>query len=94
MPVMDGLQATRIIRSYEDTGNWDDAVNAGIEQAPDLLQRSSTQHIPIIAVSIQALYDPQISALLILNFFLLAIVLYMCSILIIMINLNCISWSV
>ncbi|CAL5409238.1 unnamed protein product [Camellia sinensis] len=32
MPVMDGLQATRLIRSFEETGNWDAAVKAGIEQ--------------------------------------------------------------
>ncbi|CAL5421837.1 unnamed protein product [Camellia sinensis] len=31
MPVMDGLQATRLIRSFEQTGNWDAAVKAGIE---------------------------------------------------------------
>ncbi|KAE8654763.1 hypothetical protein F3Y22_tig00117047pilonHSYRG00141 [Hibiscus syriacus] len=32
MPVMDGLQATRLIRSFEETGNWDAAVKVGIEQ--------------------------------------------------------------
>ncbi|XP_044463538.1 histidine kinase 5-like [Mangifera indica] len=57
MPVMDGLQATRIIRSYEDTGNWDAAAKAGIEQAPDLLQHSSTWHIPIIAMTANALSE-------------------------------------
>ncbi|KAF2302821.1 hypothetical protein GH714_008564 [Hevea brasiliensis] len=31
MPVMDGLQATRLIRSFEETGSWDAAVKAGIE---------------------------------------------------------------
>lgn len=58
MPVMDGLQATRLIRSFEETGNWDAAVEAGIEhQVP---QNSASNHpqfnssrnrIPIIAVS-------------------------------------------
>ncbi|KAJ0031590.1 hypothetical protein Pint_12586 [Pistacia integerrima] len=57
MPVMDGLQATRIIRSYEDTGNWDAASKAGIEKAPDLLQSSSTQHIPIIAMTANTLSE-------------------------------------
>ncbi|XP_044472023.1 histidine kinase 5-like [Mangifera indica] len=57
MPVMDGLQATRIIRSFENTGNWDAAAKAGIEQAPDSLQRSSRQHIPIIAMTANALSE-------------------------------------
>lgn len=56
MPVMDGLQATRIIRSYEETGNWDAAAEAGIDQ-PMHFQDSalnfqdSSRRIPIIAVS-------------------------------------------
>ncbi|KAK7311035.1 hypothetical protein RJT34_08901 [Clitoria ternatea] len=32
MPVMNGLQTTKLIRSYEETGNWDAARKAGIEQ--------------------------------------------------------------
>lgn len=60
MPVMDGLQATRLIRSFEETGNWDAAVKAGIEQIVPRLNSSenclgstpSTKRIPIIAVSI------------------------------------------
>ncbi|XP_057718140.1 histidine kinase 5-like [Arachis stenosperma] len=32
MPVMNGLQTTKLIRSYEETGNWDAAKNSGIEQ--------------------------------------------------------------
>ncbi|KAG4953802.1 hypothetical protein JHK87_039396 [Glycine soja] len=32
MPVMNGLQTTKLIRSYEDTGNWEAARKAGIEQ--------------------------------------------------------------
>ncbi|XP_027356714.1 histidine kinase 5 [Abrus precatorius] len=36
MPVMNGLQATKLIRSFEEMGTWDAARNAGIEQsAPD-----------------------------------------------------------
>lgn len=58
MPVMDGLQATRLIRSFEESGNWDAAKDAGIgideELSPsNSLQRSdesSTKRIPIIAV--------------------------------------------
>lgn len=58
MPVMDGLQATRLIRSFEETGNWDAAAKAGIEQyAPssDPLEdfqgsMPSRKRIPIIAV--------------------------------------------
>jgi CheY-like chemotaxis protein len=59
MPVMDGLQATRLIRSFEETGNWDAAVKAGIDQTVlslDSLQNGlgstpSAKQIPIIAVS-------------------------------------------
>lgn len=58
MPVMDGLQATRLIRSFEETGNWDDAVKAGVELQLPLLDsstnsvepRKSRERIPIIAV--------------------------------------------
>ncbi|MED6123894.1 hypothetical protein PIB30_053925 [Stylosanthes scabra] len=32
MPVMNGLQTTKLIRSYEETGNWDAAKDSGIEQ--------------------------------------------------------------
>ncbi|CAK7324780.1 unnamed protein product, partial [Dovyalis caffra] len=31
MLVMNGLQATQLIRSFEETGNWDAAITAGIE---------------------------------------------------------------
>lgn len=59
MPVMDGLQATRIIRSFEETGNWDAAVKAGIEPSTcssDSLPNGHdsmtvTKRVPIIAVS-------------------------------------------
>lgn len=59
MPVMDGLQATRLIRSFEETGSWDAAEKAGVEASElssDALQngqayKSSKKRIPIIAVS-------------------------------------------
>ncbi|KAA8525689.1 hypothetical protein F0562_007544 [Nyssa sinensis] len=59
MPVMDGLQATRLIRSFEETSNWDAAVNAGIKQHMPPSNSSpngqefqlSTKRIPIIAIS-------------------------------------------
>ncbi|XVF89455.1 hypothetical protein PTKIN_Ptkin19aG0131600 [Pterospermum kingtungense] len=56
MPVMDGLQATRLIRSFEETGNWDAAAKVGIEQPlpySDSLKldcRPPTKRIPIIAI--------------------------------------------
>lgn len=66
MPVMDGLKATRIIRSFEETGNWDAAVAAGIEKAvpSDSLQNGlgsmpSAKRMPIIAVSPSNLIHPQ-----------------------------------
>lgn len=57
MPVMDGLQATRLIRSFEETGNWDDAIKAGIElqsppqSSPNSKQEKPRKRTPIIAVS-------------------------------------------
>ncbi|KAG5541075.1 hypothetical protein RHGRI_021080 [Rhododendron griersonianum] len=64
MPVMDGLQATRLIRSFEETGNWDAAVEAGIEhQVPqnsasnDPQFNSSRNRIPIIAMTANALSE-------------------------------------
>lgn len=52
MPVMDGLKATRLIRSFEDTGNWGAAAEAGIEQAmPSSGLSNHFKRIPIIAVS-------------------------------------------
>ncbi|XP_052170907.1 probable histidine kinase 1 isoform X2 [Diospyros lotus] len=55
MPVMDGLEATRLIRSFEESGNWDAAVKAGIElQVPpnsshDQQFNWSRNRMPIIA---------------------------------------------
>ncbi|XP_022754433.1 histidine kinase 5-like [Durio zibethinus] len=61
MPVMDGLQATRLISSFEETGNWDAAAKAGMEQplpSSDSFQPGctlSTKRIPIIAMTAHAL---------------------------------------
>ncbi|CAL5204932.1 unnamed protein product [Lathyrus oleraceus] len=61
MPVMDGLQATKLIRSFEETGNWDAAKNAGIKQS--LLDRDyessvpSTKRTPIVAMTANALSE-------------------------------------
>ncbi|OAY53556.1 histidine kinase 5 isoform X3 [Manihot esculenta] len=66
MPVMDGLQATRLIRSFEETGSWDAAVKAGIElcspSSNSLLLNSqgstpSTKRTPIIAMTANALSE-------------------------------------
>ncbi|XP_024996878.1 histidine kinase 5 [Cynara cardunculus var. scolymus] len=60
MPVMDGLQATRLIRSYEKTGNWDDARLAGVEP-PDRLSGDQIweprKRIPIIAMTANAMSE-------------------------------------
>uniref|UniRef100_A0A5B7BZK3 histidine kinase n=1 Tax=Davidia involucrata TaxID=16924 RepID=A0A5B7BZK3_DAVIN len=65
MPVMNGLQATRLIRSFEETGNWNAAVNAGIEQHVPPSDSSSngqefqpsTKRTPIIAMTANALAE-------------------------------------
>ncbi|KAF6149073.1 hypothetical protein GIB67_018651 [Kingdonia uniflora] len=59
MPVMDGLQATRLIRSFEETGNWDAALKAGLDQPQpssnsflnDQDTTPSRNRIPIIAMT-------------------------------------------
>uniref|UniRef100_A0A803LXU8 histidine kinase n=2 Tax=Chenopodium quinoa TaxID=63459 RepID=A0A803LXU8_CHEQI len=62
MPVMDGLQATRIIRSCEESGSWDAAMEAGIDQ-PMRFQDSPVnfhyppKRIPIIAMTANALSE-------------------------------------
>ncbi|XP_062098016.1 histidine kinase 5 [Humulus lupulus] len=62
MPVMNGLQATRIIRSFEETGSWEAAKKAGIELSDSSLQNGhaimpSTKRIPIIAMTANALSE-------------------------------------
>lgn len=60
MPVMDGLQATRLIRSFEESGSWDDATKAGIKIPPDYWSNSHLQEprkrLPIVAVSSSSAY--------------------------------------
>lgn len=63
MPVMDGLQATRLIRSFEEAGNWDAAKKAGIELQLSNSDSSENEkefrpprkRIPIIAVCFESL---------------------------------------
>ncbi|KAI9106864.1 hypothetical protein K1719_022392 [Acacia pycnantha] len=61
MPVMNGLEATKLIRSYEETGNWDAATKAGIEPSISTsdLQKSepSTKRMPILAMTANALSE-------------------------------------
>lgn len=60
MPLMDGLEATRLIRSSEETGNWEAAIKAGVEFDVSSSNsftngqefRLSKKRIPIIAVRI------------------------------------------
>ncbi|KAI8020449.1 Histidine kinase 5 [Camellia lanceoleosa] len=58
--VMDGLQAPRLIHSFEEIGNWDVAVKAGIEQfvpPNDEKFNSSKKRMPIIAMTANALAE-------------------------------------
>ncbi|XP_022874358.1 histidine kinase 5-like [Olea europaea var. sylvestris] len=65
MPIMDGLQATKLIRSFEETGSWNDAVKAGIElesppadSSPNLQElKYCRKRIPIIAMTANALSE-------------------------------------
>ncbi|KAJ6758726.1 HISTIDINE KINASE CYTOKININ RECEPTOR [Salix koriyanagi] len=61
MPVMNGLQATQLIRSFEETGNWDAAAKAGIEPSASLQDGQSSIHydkrVPIIAMTANALSE-------------------------------------
>ena len=54
MPVLDGLKATRLIRSYEESGKWDAAIEAGVDIKISENEQAcvhSTNRLPIIAVS-------------------------------------------
>ncbi|CAA0821366.1 Histidine kinase 5 [Striga hermonthica] len=64
MPVMDGLQATKLIRSYEETGNWDEALKAGVDiQLPCRNSCSNSRvgktrkRIPIVAMTANAMSE-------------------------------------
>ncbi|KAI3804577.1 hypothetical protein L1987_26228 [Smallanthus sonchifolius] len=56
MPVMDGLQATRLIRSYEKNGNWDEARLAGVD-LQDQISKETRKRIPIIAMTANAMSE-------------------------------------
>ncbi|KAF5726293.1 Histidine kinase cytokinin receptor isoform 2 [Tripterygium wilfordii] len=58
MPVMDGLTTTRLIRSFEETGNWDAAVKAGIDLSKSSSDSTpSAKRTPIIAMTANALSE-------------------------------------
>ncbi|KAK9077810.1 hypothetical protein SSX86_006148 [Deinandra increscens subsp. villosa] len=56
MPVMDGLQATRLIRSYEKNGNWDEARLAGVDLQDQIL-KEPRKRVPIIAMTANAMSE-------------------------------------
>nr|XP_043627507.1 histidine kinase 5 [Erigeron canadensis] len=61
MPVMDGLQATRLIRSYERTGSWDEARLAAVElqdlPSGNQILMEPRKRIPIIAMTANAMSE-------------------------------------
>nr|XP_043607244.1 histidine kinase 5-like [Erigeron canadensis] len=61
MPVMDGLQATRLIRSFEETGNWDEASKAGVEpngsHSYDQVFNKPRKRVPIVAMTANAMSE-------------------------------------
>ncbi|XP_040872220.1 histidine kinase 5-like [Glycine max] len=61
MPVMDGLQETKLIRTFEETGNCDAARSSGIEESlpdPDYeCYVPFTKRVPIVAMTANALSE-------------------------------------
>ncbi|KAH0907571.1 hypothetical protein HID58_039398 [Brassica napus] len=60
MPVMDGLKATRLIRSYEESGNWDAAIEAGVDIKTSESEQGcerSTDRLPIVAMTANTLAE-------------------------------------
>ncbi|KAJ4908564.1 Histidine kinase 5 [Raphanus sativus] len=57
MPVLDGLKATRLIRSYEESGNWDAAIEAGVDIKTSENDVHSTNRLPIIAMTANTLAE-------------------------------------
>ncbi|KAG7550218.1 PAS domain superfamily [Arabidopsis thaliana x Arabidopsis arenosa] len=60
MPVLDGLKATRLIRSYEETGNWNAAIEAGVDIKTSETEQvcvRSTNRLPIIAMTANTLAE-------------------------------------
>ncbi|CAF1696982.1 unnamed protein product [Brassica napus] len=60
MPVLDGLKATRLIRSYEESGNWDAAIEAGVDIKISENEQAcvhSTNRLPIIAMTANTLAE-------------------------------------
>ncbi|CAH8281781.1 unnamed protein product [Eruca vesicaria subsp. sativa] len=60
MPVLDGLKATRLIRSYEESGNWDAALEAGVDiktSENDQTCVPPTNRLPIVAMTANTLAE-------------------------------------
>ncbi|CAH8353710.1 unnamed protein product [Eruca vesicaria subsp. sativa] len=60
MPVLDGLKATRLIRSYEESGNWDAAREAGVDIKTSESEQvcvHSINRLPIIAMTANTLAE-------------------------------------
>ncbi|KAL1209003.1 Histidine kinase 5 [Cardamine amara subsp. amara] len=60
MPVLDGLKATRLIRSYEESGNWNAAIEAGVDiktMENEKIRVHSTNRLPIIAMTANTLAE-------------------------------------
>ncbi|KAF8115821.1 hypothetical protein N665_0025s0268 [Sinapis alba] len=60
MPVMDGLKATRLIRSYEESGNWEAAIEAGVDIKTSEDGQACvppTNRLPIVAMTANTLAE-------------------------------------